>query len=401
MPLARHRRAELEEHLRQGRNPVGQPVARRQAPLLDFDGPASGQLKRHEARVGHRQVVFEVDVRIARQRVQPFLGSREIPAFPFPAPLRRGRLHRAARRRSEGGPPGRAQKVDRGGVGPGVQAEERDHHRVGLARQRQQRLPRVLGRRRKRRGDREEHAGHLRPDGREQLAGPLCRFRPEREVQVHAGHTSEGAAGLDEWTEPFGDRRGRRLGIQARFGRERGCDHRRSRDHEHDCRGRDGTGRWRTGRECRPSALNAQGARRQEHRRGRDASESLLHPGLDRASRIREPDGVALRGTTRTRTRTRSRRRRLVALAASGIHEQERKQKQKPRPEPGRRAPAQLSSPGEVFPGADSPVAAGRSKRTRKPPSGRFAAPIVPPCSSTIFFAIARPSPVPPLFAEK
>ena len=45
--------------------------------------------------------------------------------------------------------------------------------------------------------------------------------------------------------------------------------------------------------------------------------------------------------------------------------------------------------------------AAGRSNRTRKPPEGRFAAAIEPPCSSTIFLAIASPRPVPPLRAEK
>src|SRR5262249_46511632 len=51
--------------------------------------------------------------------------------------------------------------------------------------------------------------------------------------------------------------------------------------------------------------------------------------------------------------------------------------------------------------GAGTGFSSGRSKRTRNPPLSRFSAEIVPPCSSTVFLSMARPSPVPPLLAEK
>ncbi len=54
-----------------------------------------------------------------------------------------------------------------------------------------------------------------------------------------------------------------------------------------------------------------------------------------------------------------------------------------------------------LHPRLPSPSERGRSNVTRNPPSRRFSAEIVPPCSSIIFLTMARPRPVPPLRAEK
>ena len=141
------------------------------------------------------------------------------------------------------------------------------------------------------------------------------------------------------------------------------------------------------------AALLREAGRRGKEHGGEPASRSDRRLGLSLLRRRRRP-------------RTRRRRRpadgrhggRLLlqpARSAERGRGQER-ERARPRRYAGRSRASAASRRGP--PG--SRRAEGRSV-TRNPPSGRFSAAMRPPCSSTIFLAIASPSPVPPLLAEK
>ena len=193
MPLARHRRAELEEHLGQGRHAIGRSGRpARSVRSSTCTGPRAVRWNADEARVGHRQVVVEVDVR-ARQRGQI---SRAASGQPTGAPpsartsTPRAAVPNAAHH-------GRRSEVDRGGVGTRLQTEEAGPRARRPARQRRERLARVLrrGRRKAAAIERNRRRAAGARSAVEQGSPARCRLRPEREVQMHAGDSSERAAG--------------------------------------------------------------------------------------------------------------------------------------------------------------------------------------------------------------
>ncbi len=138
------------------------------------------------------------------------------------------------------------------------------------------------------------------------------------------------------------------------------------------------------GVEAPPPALERHLAGREEHGDRPDPLQRVFDPRLAGRGRVGEPHRVAL-------GRPRGHRGRRAGRPAAA--RQEHRDDQKGNRRTGEREPAhQAAAPS---------AAVGRSNRTRRPRSSRFSAPIEPPCSSTIFLAIASPRPVPPLLAEK
>ena len=125
---------------------------------------------------------------------------------------------------------------------------------------------------------------------------------------------------------------------------------------------------------------------REKNRRTAKTGQRFLASRLVRRLHVREPDRVSAERCERTR--------RPRPARAGGRRERAEEEDEQP--------PAKLGASHDDATGASRAAAAsGSSNRTRNPPPVRFSAAIVPPCSSTIFLAIARPRPVPPLFAEK
>ena len=126
--------------------------------------------------------------------------------------------------------------------------------------------------------------------------------------------------------------------------------------------------------------------RREKDCRAVEFRQSFLDARIVRSDPVRQPDRVPAQGLERTRPARLARAGRRAECAECEKEQSAGK-------------PAAFH---EDTTGASRVAAAsGSSKRTRNPPPLRFCAVIVPPCSSTIFLAIARPRPVPPLFAEK
>ena len=348
---------------------------------LEPDGPARGQVERREVRVGNRQVVLEIDARVARQGSSHFSGALR----------RRSSAARRSRRcaRPREGRPTRAARAGRSPRRPPAPPTPKTATTSASTRsvERPERLPLVLRHRREGRRDRNEHARQLRLQGRDERAGAASPTPAEN-----------GKSRCTPATRPNGRPR-----HEGRGARRRGpppCPPDRGRPRSASAAATTGSARttsttgdrrrgWRAatpGSNAAASALRASelpAGRKTAARR--EPREALLDARLDRAARgSANQTASPLGGPARTRGAARS----LPAPRQQARGEQ-------------RAAAARMrrrSAPhGRLSPGG----AAGRSKRTRKPPSGRFAAPIVPPCSSTIFFAIARPSPVPPLLAEK
>src|SRR6266508_3631784 len=367
-------RLELPDHVGDPRLSKDDLIARRELAGPNREGTATLEDVTDSGASPELDVEVRVHPGIFRQTREEALGKRAatLPLFARPASLGA---------RLIAGPPRFAQKIGRSGAGLIVFSEDHGDQAIRRRGERPELLL-LSGRRIDSQGHRKkEFRRQPPPDFLNQRAVGRGGLRGERQVQMDSLDGPETRPVPDHGSPRNGERVLERPADGRFVARERRLHIRPPLDDQRHGQSRDGP-RRRLELHDEPTPIAAfDPLGGQEHPGKPSAGERRLGFALRLwpGKTVREPDAVAGRNTG-----ARFRRR--------------------PAPEAARRGHGEKQDhrePVAFHTDAATGFSSGRSNRTRKPLFSRFSAVIDPPCSSTIFFAIASPNPVPPLFAEK